>query len=314
MTYTPGGRKIKTPRACPKLWRCKNGKYLFWFHNHSGRSFNDRNPAWVAGGVVRNGKMYWSEPEILLYSHDLSYASGRMSYPDLIEQDGKYWVSETQKADARIHEVDPTLFKGMWAQLDGEGTVTQKGLALVLHAKSAAAKSAAMPRLPDLGKTHSGFSLDCQLQLKDLEPGQVILDSRDEAGKGIALSLEKDGAVKLHFSDGKNKPGEWTSDPGLLRAGKSHHVTAIVDGGPNIITFLVDGKLCDGGESRQFGWGRFDPKVGDVNGSETLLLSPSFEGKILSLRIYDRYLRTSEAVSNHQAKGRGISPNAEKSE
>jgi len=74
-----------------------------------------------------------------------------------------------------------------------------------------------------------------------------------------------------------------------------------VDGGPNIITFLVDGKLCDGGESRQYGWGRFDAKVGEVTGSGRLKLAPSFGGKILRLRVYDRMLRTSEAVSNHQA-------------
>jgi hypothetical protein len=35
----------------------------------------------------------------------------------------------------------------------------------------------------------------------------------------------------------------------------------------------------------------------------TLVLPPSFRGRILNLRIYDRYLRTSEAVANHQAGG-----------
>jgi len=39
----------------------------------------------------------------------------------------------------------------------------------------------------------------------------------------------------------------------------------------------------------------------EVNGAGTLRLSPSFTGSILSLRIYDRMLRTSEAVANHQA-------------
>jgi hypothetical protein len=47
----------------------------------------------------------------VLYSYDLSYNTGRMSYPDLIEQDGKYWISETQKTIARIHEVDPSLLR-----------------------------------------------------------------------------------------------------------------------------------------------------------------------------------------------------------
>jgi hypothetical protein len=31
-TYSPEGRKIKNPRACPRLWKTGNGKYLFWFH------------------------------------------------------------------------------------------------------------------------------------------------------------------------------------------------------------------------------------------------------------------------------------------
>lgn len=38
------------------------------------------------------------------------------------------------------------------------------------------------------------------------------------------------------------------------------------------------------------------------NGSDSLKLSPSFGGSILSLRIYNRHLRTSEAVANYQAQ------------
>jgi len=299
MTYSPGGRKIKTPRACPKLWRCKNGKYLFWFHNHSGKTFYGRNPVWITGGEVRDGKMHWSEPEVLLYHNEVK-ARG-MSYPDLIEADGKYWVTETQKSIARVHEVDPTLLEGLWAQLDGKGEVTRDGLVLSLDAKAAKSESVAMPRLPDLTRTNTGFAVDIQLKFKDVTSGQVILDSRDEKGRGLALVVDKAAALRLSFSDGKNKAGVWTSDPGLLEANKTHHVTAIVDGGPNIISFVVDGKLCDGGKSRQFGWGRFDPKLGDVNGSDKLRLSPSFTGEIRSLRVYDCYLRTSEAVANYQA-------------
>ena len=104
----------------------------------------------------------------------------------------------------------------------------------------------------------------------------------------------------MHFSDGKHV-GRWNSDAGLLKPGQTHYVTVIVDGGANIITFVVEGKLCDGGDKRQFGWGRFDKKVGDVNGSGKLTIAPSFGGEVLGLRVYDRYLRTSEAVANYQA-------------
>lgn len=298
MTYTPDGRRIKNPRACPKLWRCRNGKYLFWFHNHSGKTFFGRNPVWLAGGVVRDGKMHWSEPEILLYHNDLG--SRGMSYPDLIEQDGKYWVTETQKTVARVHEIDPELLEGLWAQHEGKGRVAEAGLALSIEKQMTQADQVEMPRLPDLS-SGGGFAIDVWLESGDLKAGGVILDSRDDQGRGVAMEVAEKGSLRLLFSDGKNKAGAWTSDPGLLRSGQSRHVTAIVDGGPNIITFLVDGKLCDGGQSRQYGWGRFDPKIGDVNGSDLLRLSPSFRGAIRSLRIYDRMLRTSEAVSNHHA-------------
>jgi hypothetical protein len=299
MTYTPGGRKIKNTRACPKLFQCANGKYLFWFHNESGSDFGDRNPVWISGGVVRDGRMHWSEPEILLYHNDPK--SRGMSYPDLIEQDGKYWITETQKSVARSHQLDPTLLEGLWAQLEGGGQVAKEGLVFSTDGPVTKPEEAAMPSLPDLTIPLSGFTIDLRLQSDELTAGQVILDTRDESGRGVALEIADQGAVRLYLSDGKNNPGEWTSDPGLLTTGRTHHITAIVDGGPNLITFLVDGKVCDGGSSRQFGWGRFDAATGDVNGSATVKLAPSFPGKLLHLRIYNRYLGTSEAVMNYQA-------------
>ena len=81
------GNNIKHPRACPRIWKTKSGKYLFWQHNHGGWDFNGRNPAWISGGIEKNGKIMWSQPEILLYEDEFVK---RMSYPDLIEQNGEY--------------------------------------------------------------------------------------------------------------------------------------------------------------------------------------------------------------------------------
>ena len=72
---------------------------------------------------------------------------------------------------------------------------------------------------------------------------------------------------------------------------------AIIDAGPKIITFVIDGRLCDGGASRQFGWGRYPQPLGDVSGSGELHVAPPVE----KLRIYRRYLRTSEAIGNFHA-------------
>ncbi|HOS95651.1 MAG TPA: sialidase family protein, partial [Armatimonadota bacterium] len=58
-TYSPGGRRVKHPRAANFVWRCANGRFLYWFHNHGGGPvaqmpewgpYDDRNPAWLMAG------------------------------------------------------------------------------------------------------------------------------------------------------------------------------------------------------------------------------------------------------------------------
>lgn len=56
------GRLVKHSRAANFVWKCENGKYLYWFENHGGRfirehrnrrgmAYDDRNPSWLLGGV-----------------------------------------------------------------------------------------------------------------------------------------------------------------------------------------------------------------------------------------------------------------------
>lgn len=67
------------------------------------------------------------------------------------------------------------------------------------------------------------------------------------------------------------------------------------------LTFVVDGVLNDGGATRQFGWGRFKEVLGDVNGASKATLSPKMSGELKAFRVYNRPLRTSEAVGNFRA-------------
>lgn len=294
MTYGPGGRTIKHNRACPMLWKTAGGKYLFWFHNNGTKDFKGRNPVWITGGIEKDGTIHWSEPEILLYDDDPTILG--MSYPDLIEQDGKFWVTETQKTIARVHPVDRTLLEGMWNQRQNK-EVAKAGLVLSLEGDALRAKEVTMPRLPTLAG--HGFSLDFRVRLDDLSPGQALLDWRNATGKGGVVKTTPEQTIAIELSDGKVKSA-WYCDPGLLKSGHTHHVTIIVDGGPRIITLLVDGNLCDGGAHRTYGWSRFDEALDDVNGGR-LQLAPALKGQLLLLRIYDRYLRTSEAVGNWNA-------------
>lgn len=303
-----GDRPVRNPRANPRVFRTSAGKFLLWFHNNGTRSFANRNPAWLAGGVEAEGDIIWSEPEILLYDPD---PKTRMSYPDFIEQGGRFWVTETQKSVARVHEIDPALLEGLWGQFK-EPAVARRGLVLDLPAgKCGAGMTVEWPRLPDLARG-GGFSIDFSVVVENLERDRAILDTRAADGRGLALTVTRRGTVRLELSDGR-AAASWESDADRLPLWlhSRRFVTVTVDGGPKIITFVVDGRLCDGEQSplpggeqgRDFGWGRFDAALGDVNGSPKAVVGVALGG----LRVYDRYLRTSEAVGNHRAD-RGLRP------
>ncbi len=311
------GRLMKHPRAATFAWRCENGKFLYWFHNHGGRfirehpqrrtiAYEDRNPVWLIGGVEADspkGKIIrWSQPEIALYDDDPII---RMSYPDLVEDGGNYYLTETQKDVARVHKIDPALLEGLWNQFDAKG-VARNGLVLELKGSvPASAKAPAFPlfyqrsKRADHGKEdlRSAFSLDLWTQLRTAAPGQTLLDNRTPDGKGFALVTVAGNAVEFLMNDGRTE-SRWASDPGTIQPGKLQHIAVIVDGGPKIISFVIDGILNDGGDARQFGWGRFSPNLKSAAGAPELRIANS---SIRSLRVYDRYLRTSEAIAAFRA-------------
>ena len=325
-TYAPAGdRRVKHPRAANFVWRCANGHYLYWFHNHggavirrlsethSGSPYDDRNPVWLLAGreidALAGRRLEWSEPEIVLYEDDPFI---RMSYPDLVEEGGAYFLTETNKDVARVHPVDPALLEGLfnqWSRCD----VARDDLLLELPAAGAAMPTeVAMPVLPDfMTRDHTslrygrkdlrqGFSIELAFRLESLSHGQIILDSRTPTGKGIALQTTARGAVEIVLNDGRSE-NRWDCDPGVLTVGQPQHWVVTVDGGPRIITFVVNGHLCDGGEDRQFGWGRFSPNLFNVTGSHRLRIAPTVPGSVTRLRLYGRALRTSEAVAAWRA-------------
>ncbi|HMY70869.1 MAG TPA: sialidase family protein [Blastocatellia bacterium] len=314
-TWTPpayatfaNGRPIKHPRAYAPVWKLRNGKYLLWFHHHGGEAahsdewgkggyYQNRNPAWVSGGVERNGRIEWSEPEILLYD---DAPNVRMSYPDLIEDNGRYYLTETQKSIARVHTLDASLLEGLWRQAENQQVAT-RGLALQLQGEQTRANASfTMPAL----HAGAGFTLELWLKLKELSPGQVIFDARDASGKGIALTLSDRFTLRMTLSDGQ-RTSVWESDPGTypgtLKANVWQHVTVIVDGGPKLITFVVDGVVNDGGAARQYGWRRFDAALQDLNGLRTVTIASKLWGEVRLLRLYKRTLRTSEVIGNFRA-------------
>jgi Concanavalin A-like lectin/glucanases superfamily len=141
----------------------------------------------------------------------------------------------------------------------------------------------------------AGFSLDLRIKLAAFLPGQTLLDNRTEDGKGFALLTAANGTVEIVLNDGRTE-NRWLSDPGMLSGGAPHHVAVIVDGGPKIISFVIDGKFCDGGETRQFGWGKFNSNLRSANGGQMLRTGTG----VTAVKIYGRALRTAEAIGNYR--------------
>jgi hypothetical protein len=316
LRYRPGGRIVKQPRACTKIWQTSNGRYLLWFHNNGTTSYNggpnagSRNLAWLSAGRLKDGQVWWSEPELVAY---VNGGVEGCSYPDLIEQGGQFHVCATQKTEARVMTVEPGLIEGLWEQ-DTRRQIATNGLVLNLSGSQCAAH--ATPRAPRLvplsgdlqgrkppTETAGGFSIDLAVRFNDLTPGQVLLDSRDAAGRGYRLCTSDSATVRLELSDGW-QGAFWDADASLLKTNILHHLVVTVDGRAKVICFVIDGVLNDGGAQRQFGFGRLNPILKEVSGGRDLRIAPDMHGELKHVRIYNRALRTSEAVGNFHALAR----------
>ncbi|MBT7097441.1 hypothetical protein HN937_08705, partial [Candidatus Poribacteria bacterium] len=107
------------------------------------------------------------------------------------------------------------------------------------------------------------------------------------------------GAVELILSDGVAE-SRWECDPGTLEAGHAHHVGVIVDPGPGLILFVIDGKLNDGGEHRQFGWGRLNSDM-DASSACAARVRVGGAAGVERLRLYDRSLAVSDLIAAYRA-------------
>ncbi|MEN8256192.1 MAG: LamG domain-containing protein, partial [Verrucomicrobiota bacterium] len=203
---------------------------------------------------------------------------------------------------------------GLWAQLEGGGSdvaTLNEGLLLELPQSGHPMPSESeMPRLPAFCERApempygtrdlcAGFTLELWLQLDSLEAGQVVLDNRNGFRQGLCLRTTEEETIEIVLNDGRTE-NRWDCDPGMLKVGRLHHLAVVVDGGPRTISFIVDGKFCDGGEYRQFGWGRFSPRLRSANGGDILRIGSTLKGRIDRLRIYNRSLRTAEIIENQQ--------------
>jgi hypothetical protein len=312
---------MRNPRGPITLRRFSGGLLLVLWYNNGAHSFGDelgngksqRNPYWLsAARETASGRLEFSQPEIALYVRDMGDDGRGPGYPDLFQdRDGSFWVSETQKVATRFHRLDVGLVHALAGQFN-TSTVAQAGL--VGTYRSAGIVSTPAGLFPDFGAATTrvvGFTL--ALWLRDgIDPatgGRTVVGTLPVEGAAAVagetrVHVPSDGrGISLFMrSSGSGVNASLTTDPmcsaALARKGP-HFVAFVADGGPRIITVMVDGKLCDGGGGHVVrGWAWFDPMLGSVRGERLqVAASPATS----SVRVYDRPLRASELVGNWRA-------------
>ncbi len=273
------GRMVRHPRAANFIWKCTNGKYLYWYHNHGGNGYDDRNPAWLCGAVERSSpegkKLAFLQPKIVLFDDDPMI---RMSYPDLVEEHGEYYITETQKNAARVHKIDRKLIESLWDQpvcrTDGIRITSQ------------------MPRLKpftardfsqhDMRSKCTGYSFTLRFRYLFGSNSETIFSTM-ENDRGIRIDWKsRESQLEVFLSDGKYH-AYFIDDDALLAEAGSHEIAVVFDGGAHLVYFTTDGRFFDGGDRRQFGFGRFSSRLQSAASASAPLINKTeamtfFEG------------------------------------
>lgn len=124
MTYGPEGKLVDNNRSANFVRKLTEGphagRFIYWFHNHRGKSYEGRNPAFLLGGTEvdgPDGKMIrWGKPVAVLYDKN---PKTRISYPDFIWDNGLH-ITETQKDTARVHRIPDELLSSQWEEADAK--------------------------------------------------------------------------------------------------------------------------------------------------------------------------------------------------
>ena len=112
--------------------------------------------------------------------------------------------------------------------------------------------------------------------------------------------------VELMITDGAGRNQSYHTDAeARLWLQQEHHITTIVDGFSRTITSVTNGVFADGGNARGQGWAHLGsiPNIageGDIevaDGARSCSIHPA----VTSLRAYDRFLLTTEAIGSWRA-------------
>jgi hypothetical protein len=173
--------------------------------------------------------------------------------------------------------VDPALVSMLWGQATAKRLVTDR-LALRFGAgnSSTPVPPHALPLLSAPWESGAGLTVELWLHGHSAAVANQSLVALGSADQGMALRVAgsgPSGGVTLQVSDGTRAVSvttDTTCGRALVASG-SHHIAVVLDAGPLIALFVVDGVLCDGGADAWRGWAWLPRRLGDVSGGARAL-------------------------------------------
>lgn len=269
------------------------------------------------GGVIR-----WAQPEIALWwdgagfedrpdwNPDWAIVDGP-GYPDWVEyDDGTLAFVESNKLAVRYHDVDRRLLHYLRHQPELSSMPTD-GLVLD-HVASpdtpGSPDEMAAPVLADL-RAGGGFTMIVQIAGGARGgPREVLVSALTTVTaalgeeptdrhitKGYEIAVTAAGEVELFVTDGFDQTFRHVTTIGAtgVNDGAAHVVAFAVDGGPKVVSVVVDDHLDDGGEQAPQGWAFVPSGLGEIGGSR-VRFRPA--GRLMRFALFDRALLTSEAI------------------
>ena len=326
------GRRLKNPEGPITLKRFSNGKYLLMFYNNGVQGYlpprasnssirNPRNPYWLAAGWEEpDGEVRFSQPEVALHYAPLggppasdSNTGAGPGYPDFIEDGGRVDITETNKTQARVHAVDPA-FLSLLFSADSLNATAAAGVAVAFPA-GAQGGSFPTPPLPAFADgAGGGAGAAICLWLANhgaAAPGQALVD----AGGPLRVGVAEGGALLLNLSDAATgttaalrMDGDCAARLRSAAAG-AHLAAVVVDAAARVLTWSVDGVLCDGGQAGGagdglWGWEWAPVGMGDLNANAkapSFVLGGGYGGRVVGGAWYGRALMHTEVVGNWRA-------------
>lgn len=234
------------------------------------------------------------------------------------------YMTETQKTTARIHKIDESLLYALLHQKTSSSLPSGYMVELDARDKGIVRAIPPFPSLNASATNSTGIGLTMWFDGLGNASATIFDSTRlSSDGSGVRLSVRPDTlgrrSLALELIDvPRNQTMTLTTDPqcssALQNAFDTAFVAFSVDAGSRVVSAVVNGMFCDGGpqswsihpqsdrdRSAFQGWAYLPDSLIDINGghhasSISAVLDKSFKGTVHSLRLYPRFLLTSEMI------------------